>query len=63
MLGEDGHGRGVRQEGVWGEQRDDDDEDDDEDEEEVEAPLSCRLSPHRLFLHRWTRTVSFNTNS
>lgn len=40
----------MRQEGVWGEQRDDDDEDD--DEEEVEAPLSCRLSPHRLFLHR-----------
>lgn len=39
MLGEDGHGRGVRQDGVRGEQSEEEDEDD-EEEEEVEAPLS-----------------------
>lgn len=50
MLGEDGQGRGVRQEGVWREQRDD--EEDEEDEEGEELSLSCLLSPHRLFLRR-----------
>lgn len=54
MLGEGGHGRGVRQEGVWREPRD---EEEDEDEEEEELLLSCRLSPHRRFLHRWTKKV------
>lgn len=51
MLGEDGHGRGVRQDGVRGEQREEEDDDEDE-EEEVEAALSCRVSLHRLFLQR-----------
>lgn len=52
MLGEDGHGRGVRQDGVRGEQSEEEDEDDEEEEEEVEAALSCRLGPHRLFLQK-----------
>lgn len=51
MLGEDRHGRGVRQDGVRGEQREEEDDDEDE-EEEVEAALSCRVSLHRLFLQR-----------
>lgn len=50
MLGEDGHGRGERQEGVRGEQREEEDEDEEDEEEEEEAALSCRLSPRRLFL-------------
>lgn len=48
MLGVDGHGRGVRQDGVRGEQSEEEDEDD--DEEEVEAVLSWWLNLHRLFL-------------
>lgn len=65
MLGEDGHGRGVRQDGVRGEQREEEDEDDDEDEEEeVEAALSCRVSLHRLFLQsRTRRSVTLNKKS
>lgn len=51
MLGEDGHGRGERQEGVRGEQRDE--EEDDEEEEEEEA-LFCLLRVHCLFL-QWKR--------
>ena len=50
MLGEDGHGRGERQEGVRGEQRDEEDEEEEDEEEEKEAALSCRLSPQCLFL-------------
>lgn len=52
MLGDDRHGRGVRQDGVRGEQSEEDDEDDDEVEEAVEAVLSCRLSLHLLFLQK-----------
>jgi len=48
MLGEDGHGRGERQEGVRGEQS----EEEDDEEEEIEAALSCRLSLHCLFLQK-----------
>lgn len=42
----------MRQDGVRGEQSEEEDEDDDEEEEEVEALLSCRLGPHRLFLQK-----------
>lgn len=52
MLGEDGHGRGEREDGVRGEQSEEEDEDDEEEEEEMEVALSCRLSPHRLFLQK-----------
>lgn len=52
MLGEDGHGRGERHDGVRGEQNEEEDEDDEEEEEEVEAALSCRLCPHRVFLQK-----------
>lgn len=51
MLGEDGHGRGDRHDGVRGEQSEEE-EDDDEEDDEVEAALSCRLCPHRLFLQK-----------
>lgn len=52
MLGEDGHGRGVRQDGVRGEQSEEEDEDDEEEEGEMETALSWRLILHRLFLQR-----------
>lgn len=45
----DGHWRGVRQDGVRGEQSEEEEEED-EEEEEVEMALSDRFSPHRLFL-------------
>lgn len=50
MLGDNGHGRGEREDGVRGEQSEEEDEDDEEEDEEIEVALFCRLSPHRLFL-------------
>lgn len=51
MLGEDGYVCGEIQEGLRGEQSEE--HEDDGEEEEVEAPLSCRLSLHLVFLrHR-----------
>lgn len=62
ILGEDGYGRGVRQEGACREPRDE--EEDEEDEEEEELSLSCLLSPHRLFLvgGKTRRLVSWATD-
>lgn len=48
MQGEDGQGRGERQDGVRGEQSEEEDEED--EDEDVEAALSCRLSLHLFFL-------------
>lgn len=51
MLGDAGHWRGVRQDGVRGEQSEEE-EDDEDEEEEVDAALSWRLGLHRLFLQK-----------